>query len=1037
MNYLDDRKIGKLLDNLKKLCFQTIHVMPVLFREGKLDTALASELTPFDTERVWGELDCDVWFRTELEVTPELAGQSIWVRFTNGCEKGWYATNPQSLAYLNGKVVCGLDNEHRDLLLTENAVAGQRYVIDLDTWSGLAQCDGAGMHFKAEALSLCRPVWKLYYDLKVPFDVAELLPKDDYRKITIYKHLLAAANLIDMREIPSQEFLSTVNNAIDYMAVEFYEKACNDDEAVAYCIGHTHLDVAWQWQYKHTRRKAARSFATALNLMEQYPDYMFMSSQPQLYDFIKEDHPEIFEGIAHRIEDGRWNAEGGMWVEADCNLTSGESLVRQFMYGKAFFKTQFNKDNKILWLPDVFGYSAALPQICKKCGIDYFMTTKLSWNEYNQIPADSFYWEGIDGTKILTHFEPVRDYVQNKDGDSSFYTTYNAFLNPNQIMGGWQRYSQKDLNNYFIASYGFGDGGGGTTVEMLENFSRMEKGIPGCPKTINASPLEFFERLKADTENNPRMPKWVGELYFEYHRGTYTSVAKNKKNNRKAELLLQKAEVLSTIAGTYPSNELHNAWKSVLLNQFHDVLPGSSIKEVYDDTDAIYKEVFDSANGICDLAVSTHTASIKRKGNSFIVYNVLGHERSEYVKTDWPQGIGEFHIIAPDGSKSAVQKTYDGKALFYASGVPAMGCAVYELAEGAYVPECTLTASTSSVSNGIITMGFDQVGRIVSLFDKPNDRELVPDMKTLNVLETYEDRPHEYDAWELSVYHKDKPYAVDAPCEFSIVETGVNRVVYKTVTKYLKSEITQYICIYANSVQVDFETVVDWKEENIILKTAFPADVHTNYATFEIQFGSVTRPTHLNTSWDFARFESCAHKWVDLSESGYGVSLLNDCKYGHDVHNGVIRLSLLKSAVFPDPNADKGIHEFVYSIYPHAGNWRSAKTPQKAYALNQPLTAVYCEGSNDTGATSYSFAQSDNDNIMIDVLKRCEDGDGYIIRIYEIHGGRALLKLRLNDKSATVLECNLLEAELVEFENKDGIITVPMHPFEIITLKVK
>ncbi len=398
-----------------------------------------------------------------------------------------------------------------------------------------------------------------------------------------------AINLLDMRKVPSDAFYASVEEARALLAKTVYGEMAGYQEIIASCIGHTHIDVAWWWTVSQTREKVARSFATVLKLMEEYPEYKFMSSQPVLYSFLKERYPELYAQIKERVKEGRWEPEGGMWLEADCNLSSGESLVRQFLYGKRFFKEEFGKDNRVLWLPDVFGYSGALPQIMKKSGIDYFMTTKLSWNQFNMIPNDTMLWEGIDGSRVLTHFISTLGIGQSVE---RFFTTYSGMLHPDAIMGGWERYQNKEMNNDILIAYGYGDGGGGPTREMLETGRRMEKGVKGIPTVRQCGSRKYFEELEERVKDNRRLPVWTGEFYFEYHRGTYTSMARNKRSNRKSELLLSDLELLSVLAAkkgvAYPAEQLEKMWKTVLLNQFHDILPGSSIAEVYEVTKKEY-----------------------------------------------------------------------------------------------------------------------------------------------------------------------------------------------------------------------------------------------------------------------------------------------------------------------------------------------------------------------------------------------------------------------------------------------------------------
>lgn len=539
----------------------------------------------------YGGTDKHFWFKTQIAIPETFEGKTVVYKVSTGREGEWDALNPQFFIYVNKKLIQGLDVNHREIILTENAKAGEKYDIDLYAFAGMLE---GYIDLYTEIAILEKEIEKLYYNIKVPLDIIKLLEKDSLEYINTIKYLQTAINILDLRKPFSKDFYNSINKANEYLEKEFYEKYCGHDDVIEICVGHTHIDIAWLWTLSQTKEKAARSFSTVLNLMKQYPEYIFISSQPQLYKFIKEDHPEIYEEIKRRIKEGRWEAEGSMWVEADTNLTSGESLVRQILFGKRFFKKEFGVDNKILWLPDVFGYSAALPQILKKSGIDYFMTTKISWNEYNKMPYDTFMWRGIDGTEILTHFITTTDYVKGEP--KGWFTTYNGNLNPSQVMGCWQRYQQKEINNYVLNSYGYGDGGGGPTKEMLENGKRLAKGIPGAPKVKMGKAIDFFKQLEKIVKGNPKLPKWVGELYLEYHRGTYTSMARNKKYNRKTEFLNLDSELFSTMnmilqGKKYPQSEINKNWEITLLNQFHDIIPGSSIKEVYEESKKQYEEI--------------------------------------------------------------------------------------------------------------------------------------------------------------------------------------------------------------------------------------------------------------------------------------------------------------------------------------------------------------------------------------------------------------------------------------------------------------
>lgn len=1034
-NYYPALQLRKILDDLYPLTRTCVRSIPeLLFAPAGEDN-----FRPFSRNDTWGGYDCDGRFKIEYVPESEMAGKALYMSFSTGREGKWNAVNPQCLVSVDGAVKCAMDTNHREVCLSACADPLRPVLVEMDAWSGLVSdspesLNNAPSYMRASVFCEEPSVYQLYWDMKTPWLCAMELAPGSADRIRLETALISAADELDMRQPDSPEFYASVTRASQVLQKALYEHP-DKAEATAYAVGHTHIDVAWLWTYSHTRRKAARSFATALCLAKKYKDYVFMSSQPQLYEYVRQDHPELFERIRQCVKDGQWEPEGGMWVEADCNLSSGESLVRQFIHGKRYFQEHFGVDSKILWLPDVFGYSAALPQICKKAGIDYFMTTKLSWNDTDTIPFDSFYWRGIDGTELLTHFAPPRDYrlTSSVDPQLDRRTTYNGKLEPKEVMGADQRYQDKVIGRSFLFPYGYGDGGGGTTYEMVEQGLRMKNGFPGCPAVKMTKSLDFFKDLEQEMAHARHKQVWNGELYLEYHRGTYTSIAKNKRNNRKCELLLQKTEYLASLASAlkqmpYPLAELNGLWKKVLTNQFHDVLPGSSIRPVYDDTDKIYAQVFADAGKLCDHATK---ALFGAKGDTcYVVYNTLGYCRSGYVLAEAPQVEGAFHLIAPDGTAIAVQHTWDGKVIFYANA-PAMGYASYRIAPGAAPSAPKLVADKLVAENAQIRIRFDDQGALVSVFDKQAEREVLLKGEIGNRLETYEDRPHKYDAWDIEIYHRDKRWDID-PQSITLIESGPCRVVYRVRYAYLSSAITQDIILYALGARIDFVTTVDWRQEHILLKTAFPVQILSPNATYEIQFGAVERPTHANTSWDFARFETCAQRFADLGEDGYGVALMNDCKYGYDIHDNVMRLSLLRSPTYPCKNADQQAHQFTYSFFPHAGSWQEAGVPKCAYDLNQPLYALL----SDQEPKGTGFASCDNANVVMDVLKLAENADGYILRLYEAFGRRGSVTVSFGESPHQVAECDLIERKIGDMALDGSDMRFDLLPFEIKTFKI-
>lgn len=1040
-------RVGKLLSDLKELIYTDITPIEsyrfIQSKERFTDIAgiCTDSWDTLSNQQLWGGHREYFWFETFVTLPEAFEGKCVAYELKTGREGEWDGTNPQFSIFVNNVRKQGLDVNHREVILTECGKAGETYRIVLSAFTG-------DHNFRLVMDScikvLDRKTEEYFYDLSVPYEIARLLQPSDKNYRNIILALNESLNLLDLRREHSPEYAASLEKAQEYIRKEFYEKYTGEDKEKVYCVGHTHIDVAWQWTLAVTEDKAVRSFSTVLELMKQYPEYIFMSSQPQLYKYVKKNAPELYEQIKERVKEGRWETEGGMFLEADCNLSSGESLVRQFMQGKRFFKEEFGKDNEILWLPDVFGYSAALPQIMKKCGIRYFMTTKISWNEFNKMPYDTFEWEGIDGTRILTHFSPSRDYHKGAvEGgtETEHFTTYNAYINPSQVKGGWERYSQKYLNDEVLMSFGYGDGGGGPVRDMLENQRRLAKGIPGCPRTVMSTADHFFHVLEENVKDQKYLPVWVGELYLEYHRGTYTSMARNKKYNRKSEFLLENTELYSSISmqltsAVYPGKEIYALWEIALRNQFHDILPGSSIKEVYDDSKEEYEKLLKEGGILEERALKEIAGAVDAPKHSLIVFNPNGMEGKQIVSFHCPAKLPDPEVT--DGEKTyAVQKLGDGTYLFTAEGVPSKGYKTFTLKEASdEAPKSGLSVSGHHLENDYVKVSFADNGQMSSIYDKIEKRELLKEGQNGNVLMTYEDRPHNYDAWDVNNYYTEKSWEITDVQEISVEEEGPVRCTVKVSRKYLDSSIVQYISLGADSPEILVRNEIDWKEHKIFLKALFPVDIHTDEAAFEIQYGNVTRKTHYNTSWDFARFEVCMHKWLDVSEDGYGVSILNDCKYGAHVHDGVIGISILKSALFPNPDADKEHHSFDFAIYPHKGGFREAGTIDRAYALNNPMKCLVKENESGNAPAVYSAVSVDAPNVVIEVVKKAEDEEAAIIRMYEAFNRRTKTTVHFGREVQAVYECNMLEETEQEAAYTENTADVVMKPYEIKTLKV-
>lgn len=986
----------------------------------------------------WNQVDAHRWFRTTITIPESMDGKHVEFLITTGREGEWDATNPQMIFYLDGQLIQGIDVNHREVTISGKAKAGDSYEIAVLAYSGMVEGD---LVIHTYLIAVDDRVQKLYYDLLIPLQSAYVLKKADeenYRRVL--QSMAPALDALDLRDAYSEKFYSSIEKAEQILKEAFYseERECPTVSA----IGHTHIDIAWLWTVEQTREKVLRSFSTVLRLMEQYPDYKFMSSQPILYQFVKEQEPEMYEKIKERIREGRWEVDGAMWLEADCNLTGGESLVRQIIKGHRFFLEEFGKESKSLWLPDVFGYSAALPQILKKSGIPYFMTTKIAWNQYNQLPNDTFIWKGIDGSEVFAFMPTTTDYDKDQGLNISFSdtrntTTYTGIVNPNMALGTFKRFQNRDLTEDTLMLFGFGDGGGGPTKEMLESAERLKYGIPGIPKIRQEFEQDYFDRTYEKIHDLPDMPTWDGELYFEYHRGTLTSMARNKRSNRKNEILYTQMETASCMAGIEKDEQLQNVldkgWDILLINQFHDIVPGSSIKPVYEQTDKEYHEIEEAGKEELNRVVSAAVGRLSMEKEGVVVMNTQGYERDDLVVLD--DGTEIPRLVDEDGRNVPAQKTADGRYLLYVSHIPPLGYKkLYETEE--LLEESTGKEWDYTFENPFIKVCFNEKMEITSLYEKEAEKELIQEGRCGNVLRTYEDRPMQWDNWDIDVFYQRKPYEADWYSPARVIENGEVRMVVEFECGFLDSTVTQQVCLYHQIPRIDFRTKADWKTHHVILKTHFPVDVNTTRASYEIQFGNVERETTNNYSWDTAKFEACGHKWADLSENSSGISLLNDCKYGYGIKKGDMSLTLIKSGTYPNEDADIGEHEFTYSIYPHAGRWQEAKTVEMAYNLNVPMLAKRTGRQEGCGGEYESFLKCSQESCFVEVIKKAEDGKGVIVRMYENKNNRVRAQIQTAYPIAHVYECNLLEENEEELTAGKNCFETVFKPYEIKTFRL-
>ncbi|KAJ1977602.1 Glycoside hydrolase, 38 vacuolar alpha mannosidase [Dimargaris cristalligena] len=820
-------------------------------------------------------------------------------------------------------------------------------------------------------------------------------------------------------------------------------------------VGNCHIDTAWLWPFAETKRKVARSWSTQLRLMADYPGYTFAASQAQQFRWLAEDYPEVFHQVQQAAKLGQFIPIGGTWVEMDCNLPGGEALVRQFLFGQRLFEQSFGQRCRVFWLPDTFGYAAQLPQLVRLADMKYFFTQKLSWNNINKFPNTTFYWIGLDGSKVLTHMAPSE--------------TYAAQVTVGEVIDSVQKHKDLAYTNESMLLYGDGDGGGGPRPAMLQRLQRL-KNIDGLPRVEYGSPNDFYERVEKESTD---LVSWKGELYFELHRGTYTSQAATKRGNRTSEFLMREVEALATIGWTlaemaknlkspsgavaltdytYPQKEINQLWELLLLNQFHDVLPGSSIEIVYKDASDNYARIAAEGGQLIQKALQAlYGSSLDREtkledgqAQGIMVFNSLPWRRTDVIEVP----IGE---TLTDVQQLSVSKA---SAFVLADHLPPFSTQVLdptkEAADLVAVSAYRHKDGNFILENIHIYATFDPQGRLISLLDRKLERELIPEGQRANQLRIYEDIPIYWDAWDVEIYHQEK--GRDAgPGQVTVGEEGPllgSLTVKCQLTPTSTCQTT--ISLTAVSRRLDFDCSVDWHENRRILKVEFPLDITSDVATYETQFGWVQRPTHYNTTWDMAKFEVCGHKFADLSEYGYGVALLNDCKYGYSTYRNTMRLSLLRAPKAPDAHCDMGKHQFRYALYPHKGTFFESDVVREAYQFNVPLlnrvvpqpdTASASTATPDTGLVARMaqplFQWTGDGNIMVDTIKKAEDSGAIIVRLYEAYGGQG----RGHLSSLLTLErahlCNILEdhLEAVTIDPKRGI-PLALKPFQVVTVKV-
>lgn len=965
-------------------------------------------------------LDCYWWLRTTVTIPPVREGLVPAAYFDFGRPRGGDCEF-EAMLYVDRHPYQGVDYYHREVVLED--LAGQTVELTLLLWSGLpGDSSGRQMVHQAGAVELGylhKTTDDYYFSARAITETLRQLPADHPDRAGLYSALERSLQLLNWDD---DKFLSTVQAAADSLRQDLEQMPKHSNVTVR-CVGHTHIDVAWLWRLNHTREKAMRSFATVLHLMDEFGEYLFLQSQPQLYRYLQQDCPELFEKIRKRVAEGRWEPDGGMWLEADCNISSGEALARQFLYGIRFFRKEFGRSCTCLWLPDVFGYSWALPQILKQCGIDTFVTTKISWNEFNTMPDDLFWWKGLDGTRVMTYFitTPAAGMPVDKR-----YATYSGILSPHSALGTWAKFRNKDLSQDVLLAYGYGDGGGGVDRNMLKMRRAMEN-LPGLPRVETARAGDFFRELHEKLETTDRyVHTWDGELYLEFHRGTYTNQARNKRWNRKTENRLAAAEWLSVMnwvrGGDYGTAALGEAWEILLRNQFHDIIPGSSIHEVYEDS---WKE-YEQAHALLAAEEQKALQGLTVPGkDAWTVYHMGSFPRKEAV---WIPETRKGIFCTADGKQLTAQQTTGG---YWVRMELEPACITgLQFLTGADAPaQPTPFAFTEGgLETPFYTMCWDDTGAMTSLFDKENRREVLAG--TGNRLVVFEDKPLNFDAWDIDVFYSQKQERPELIRQPELLENGPVRAVVRFGYQYNRSRITQDMVVYAESRRIDFVTRVDWHEKHRLLKTAFTVDIRSTRATYDIQYGHAERATHRNNSWDWAKFEVVGHKWADLSETGYGVSLLNDCKYGYSILENVMELSLLRSSTHPDAESDMGTHQFTYALLPHTGAVTEGDTIEEATQLNLPACAVPGAAEKVLRPVVLSGRQ-----LVLDAVKKAEDDDSVIVRLHECRGGHGEVRLYSELPVSVISACNLLEEETGEQWTPEQWC-VQWKPFEIKTFRL-
>ncbi|CAA6679325.1 MULTISPECIES: glycoside hydrolase family 38 C-terminal domain-containing protein [unclassified Lentimonas] len=988
----------------------------------KREKIFKGDWRPIKVGETWGGPDVSALFRCKGQMPKEFAGKKVALKVYFGGD---------GLLYLNGAPYHGLDPFRDTVMLTDCATGEETY--DFETEAYIFWHFGESEIKRVECSEFAvmdQEMSDIYWDLRAAYNVLAVPDQDPDLLAFLKAGIDKAIWVIDQYEQDPEKARANARKAREVLRKEIYETDLFKKEGLVHLCGNSHLDVVFLWTHAEFVRKLGRTHATTLRLMEQYPDYKFSQSQALMYQEMKDNYPTMFEEVKKRVQTGQWEVIGAFWVEPDCNLISGESFVRQTLYGTRFFEKEFGITPKTCWMPDVFGNAWTMPQILKKSGLEYFVTHKMvTWNDTNKWTKHNFWWQGPDGSRIMGVVPP---------------THFIGTIEPDHMRDHWENYSNKEDIQESLYNYGWGDGGGGPDCEMLEYMKRYEN-FPGVTPT-KSNTIEGALGSMRTRALDADIPVVNDELYLEEHRGVFTTKGRLKKLNRRSEFLYRNAELWSYFSPTdYPAEELEAGWKDVLTNQFHDSLPGSHIPPVYLDLQDTYEGTFATGNTAISNAFGGITAQIDTRCSAnanaqpVVIFNSQEWKRDGVIKLEHAES--EIHVTDRDGQELPHQfiTCYEtGKTLlvFQPEAVPAFGYSVYYIHEGAGKAQFeNIAATASTLENERLRVELDNNGEIICIHDKTTGRELFSPDQRGNVFKLYEDVPGKYDAWDIAPTYTKVEFELPG-CIVKISEQGPVRSSLEIRKSTGASDIVQKMVLYRNSARVDFETMIDWQDQKRMLKVRFFTPLVTRTATYDIPFGTIERSTYKNNSFDEAKFEVPGHMWMDMSQPDYGLSLLTDSKYGYEAYDGMMALTLLRGPMNPDPMSDQEVHHFTYSLYPHANSWREAQTPLQALELNNPMHAVLEDAHEGALPQAHSYMQLDANGVFIEAVKQAEDGKELIIRIVERYGNSSQASLSFPTAIQSAEEVDLMEknAQAIEFNHDQ--IALSFQPYEIRSLKI-